>query len=253
MLNKIALVSDLHLDFWEYHYRQKNPRPTINEMYIEILGKCFDHEPDLVVIAGDVSNGYIETPFLHKLNLDGRSCMVMYVPGNHDYYGFSLPQEIGYVQNEDIVGTTLWTNFSGAVGIESIIYDRIADSAHIHNTSAIKVQQLANQSWDLIKMLDREVIVTHWPPSQQSTAERYTGDMINPYFVNNFDNEIAYGSMNSKLWLFGHVHHRHSYMLGDILCVCNPLGYPGEVRKSIRDYKPEIIEKVDGKWQVNES
>lgn len=241
MYNKIAVMSDFHFDFWmkAYQYRYTS------EQFVQILVDRVPKDCDLIVIAGDIYNGFVE--WISEIVTD---IPIITIPGNHDFYSRDLPLNPSFYVDDHVCATTLWTNFSGGIGSEMQIYNGIADSRAIKNTGAYKVQNLCDQSYKMIRHYDREIVVTHFPPSRQSTADRYKGDPYNPYFVNNFDSDLNASEHNIKLWICGHVHHRHSYHIGDILVVCNPLGYPMEHHRGINTYYPEIIEKIDGKWQI---
>lgn len=235
-INRIALISDLHLDFWA-KYDQTDPVQLFNK----ILNKCRNANTDKIVIAGDMSNhGNIVVPWIND--------EIVFVPGNHDFYGYDLPEQFAFAEDETFFATTLWTNFYGANGADAVIYKEIADAYHIRNTSAAKVKALCEQSIDAIVKANKSVVVTHWPPSQHSTAQRFYGDRYNPYFVNNFDNQIAYET-EIRLWMCGHVHHRHTYNIGDCLVACNPLGYPGETYREFDVYRPMILEQSEGTWK----
>lgn len=255
-MNKIALISDLHLDFWLRAYRQMRVRDektgeeraiTAQDFLNAILKKCLDAKPDLIVIAGDFANGAVEqlTP-----KRDGN---VITIPGNHCFYGFELPEEPEFYEEDNLIATTMWTNFDGARGMEAVIFKGISDNREIKNITWMKVSYHHQQSVDRIFEKDPEIVITHFPPSTKSVSDRYRGDMYNPYFVNNLDNKMFYESKNIKLWMFGHVHHRHHYTLGDrILCASNPLGYPGENYRSFFDYEPMIIVKENDIWRIEE-
>lgn len=246
MYNRIALISDLHLDNWARFYRHVSPVPTFQQMEIEIIKKCLQANVDLIVNAGDIhDNGVIAPKFV-----ENGADRILYVPGNHDYYGQELPSSPLFYSSDQIAATTLWSNFEGDVGNEKWVYEGILDERRIKNTGAYKVQNLCNQSIGMLRAMNREIVVTHFPPSRQSTADIYRGNPYNSYFVNHFDRLIE-EDLDTKLWMFGHVHHKHSYMIGGCLCVCNPLGNPHELYKDIADYKPTILVKDDdGQWKV---
>lgn len=246
-INKIALISDLHLDFWQRYYYQKTLTPIVDDLLLQILDKCFAANPDIVVLAGDIING----PYTFPTMIANHSVPIYFVPGNHDFYGLSLPDSHQTIVDENIVLSTLWTNFSGDAGKEIFIYSLISDHRAIKNTSAYKVQNLCEQSFNAIIGSNKEIVVTHFPPSRLSVdLSRFRDDPLNSYFTNDFDLELHSRDHNIKLWMCGHVHHAHHYHIGDTLVACNPLGYPNERFKSISSYQPMILVKDSGVWKV---
>lgn len=239
MYKRIALISDLHLDNWLY-----KKRTPVVEMYQKVIDKCLAQNVDLIVNAGDIQNNSATTPTMVVSKTD-----MLYVPGNHDYYENPLPTQPLFWKDEQIAATTLWSNFDGDAGGEEWVYGGILDKSRIRNTGAYRVQNLCNQSFAMLQDLNREIVVTHFPPSRQSTADQYRGNPYNSYFVNNFDRQIE-DKFATKLWMFGHVHHKHAYMIGSCLCVCNPLGNSGELYSSIDEYQPTILVKEDDQWRV---
>jgi len=249
-----AIISDLHLDFWEKWYRHKQGDNSARALGHRVLDKCLNkHAVDLVIVAGDWGNGVSSGPFSAtqpQVIYSAEGPDIIWVPGNHDYYGYDLPTSPLYVHDDQFVATTLWTNFDGAVGYEERIYGGISDAYAIKGTSAYKVQNLSEQSFKIIQELNKEIVVTHFPPSHQSVdLTRFRGDPYNPYFVNNRDAEVE--RLNTKLWVCGHVHHRHNYKIGDCLVIANPLAYPGEVDRSIDNYEPVFVQRTpEGHWKI---
>ena len=242
-INKIAIISDLHLDFWTRFYQQK-PGVNFYSLFNIVLDKCIELKPDLIIIAGDVSNNFVNTPGMWETDIP-----ILYVPGNHDYYGRTIP-EIPYIyKDNNIFASTLWTNF-GNSSAAPLVYRGIADSTQIKNTSAWQVRQLMQDTWSELRKADKEIVVTHFPAFSQSISEKYRGDLYNIYFVNAMEYEWQNNPGSTKLWVAGHVHHKHTYKMGDMLFICNPLGYPNENYHSITQYEPVLVEKQDDKWVI---
>lgn len=240
-MKRIAVISDLHLDFWASALR------TTPYLLYKSIENRIDKSVDMVVIAGDMMNG--GNTKIMETNLDP---LFLFVPGNHDFYGSELPKTPEIYHQDGVIAATLWTGFANGEHMAQVIYDQIADSHAIVNTSAFAVQQLFAETATKILDSDAQIVITHFPPSGKSTADQYVGNSLNPYFVNNLDLRITYHpTFNAKLWICGHVHHRHSYYLGDMLVVCNPLGYPGERFRHVDQYQPMYLSKIDDKWVVD--
>lgn len=240
-LNRIAIISDLHLDDW-----CRGNRKAITHTYNQLLENAQQCQPDLIVVAGDLFNGagceIVRSQISHT--------DVIFVPGNHDHYHLQLPNQPQWeiIDDNQIFVSTLWTNFAGGTGFEWQIYSQIADSRYIGATSWSKIQNYCNLTKQMIWKTNPEIVITHFPPSNQSVAPWFKGNFYNPFFVNDFDSD--FDQIDTKLWIFGHVHHRHSYYINDCLCVCNPLGYVRENYKSIDDYRPMVVERIENGWKV---
>ena len=107
-INRIALISDLHLDSW-----MKGHFPLLmsqNQAIDSFISKYITkHQPtiqaDMWVIAGDVANGgKTESCYL---SVDNVVVPVVYVPGNHDYYGKSLPTKPPSINDNGLFVSTL--------------------------------------------------------------------------------------------------------------------------------------------------
>ncbi|WP_411901496.1 metallophosphoesterase [Methylorubrum thiocyanatum] len=112
-MTTILVLSDLHVDAAPY---ELPPGPRV----------------DLAIVAGDAADGLTRRsiPWLAE-HVRPRARKVVYVPGNHDFYGCRLPDEIargrdaaiaaditlldcGQVRHVDgvrVVGATLWTDY----------------------------------------------------------------------------------------------------------------------------------------------
>lgn len=227
---KILLCSDLHT---EYHM----------DWGKSILSGLQTEDVDVLVVAGDLTTG----TFRLERNIDLLCSIfpeVVYVPGNHEYYGNSF-QEIestlmGLVHAHDnftwlnnskikisgvnFIGATLWfpdgpdvqlektflSDFSQIEGFEPEVYKRNKDTID-YLTSNIK---------------EGDVVVTHHLPSYYCVSDRFKGSKFNCFFANNLDNLI----LNSKpaVWMYGHTHDAGDFTIGSTRLVCNPLAYPGE-------------------------
>lgn len=249
MYEKIALISDTHLDFWAKHHST-----DIDTLWNDILWKTAKYGPDLIVFAGDQGNG-IEKWQKPEITKAFDTIDMISVPGNHDYYHTgSLPLEPLIVENEHVIGTTLWTRFDHHVLDPFVTYSGIADARFIKNTSAARVAQLARDSIAEIVRKKKPLVVTHFPPFQQSTSEKFRGDPYNSYFINDMDRDVFYsfGDVSSapEVWMCGHVHHKHVYTINETLVACNPMGYPNEIYSHVKQYSPMIIVQKYGSWIV---
>lgn len=233
---KLHILSDLHLEFRPY-----SPKKV---------------EADVVVVAGDVDLGVKGVEWLLENFPD---LPVVYVMGNHEYYGHSLSvlhkaldraegtnvhlleRESVWIKGVEFLGTTMWTDFnlygkphpsmvyaSRNMSDFSMIRKSSFDQAPFSPEKSVELNKIAVQ-WLRENLLlpsgHKRVVVTHHAPSSQSVARRFQGDPLSPAFASNFDALVR----RSDLWIHGHVHDPFDYTSCLARVVCNPLGYPHEL------------------------
>ncbi|MEM8814534.1 MAG: metallophosphoesterase [Pseudomonadota bacterium] len=246
---KLHVLSDLHTEFADF-------MPP-------------DIDADIVVLAGDIGVGRKGLDWAARHFTDRP---VVYVPGNHEYYGHDLtlidelqsaaPRNI-HVLNDDtlildgvrFLVCTLWTDFKlhGEDQAESarqrarrLLTDFEAirngrnrltpeDSVVLHETSRAWLQRELGKSFE-----GPTVVVTHHLPAARSVAEQYANDPLNPAFVSSLEYLIEEHRPN--LWIHGHTHVPCDYTLFDTRVVCNPRGYPGEA--SGADFRDDLCIKI---------
>jgi Icc-related predicted phosphoesterase len=222
---------------------------------------------DVVVLAGDVHVGirgiawcrerFPETP-------------VIYVPGNHEYYGGAIPRLTEklrdaaagsriFVLEDDAVeiagvtflGATLWTDFcllgdpllaSREAGEVMNDYRRIrvspsyrrlrpADTLARHHRSRRRL---------MMRLAERApapvVVVSHHAPSALSLGNHESPDLISAAFASGLDDLVA-GS-RAALWVHGHIHRAADYCLGGTRVICNPRGY---VDEPVPEFDPALV------------
>jgi Icc-related predicted phosphoesterase len=233
---RIAVLSDLHLSV------QDMPLPQPD---------C-----DLVVLAGDIARPVAAIAWARRF-----STPVIYVPGNHEFYGASIDATLDelrdlaadtnvHVLEKDtlvvgdirFLGCTLWTDFR----IEETEQEQNRAMQHatemIRDFSRIKVDDrsgelfsplASRQLFDAsVRWLDQQfnepfdgcsVVVTHHAPSLSSIHQRFIGSPLNAAFVSRLEHKVL--SWQPRLWIHGHTHDTHSYTLGSTEVLCNPRGY----------------------------
>jgi Icc-related predicted phosphoesterase len=68
------------------------------------------------------------------------------------------------------------------------------------------------------------VVVTHHAPHPQSVQKRHLGDALSPAFVSDLSALIE--EYQPELWIHGHDHGSHDYMVGRTRVLANQAGYP---------------------------
>jgi predicted phosphodiesterase len=235
---KIQIASDLHLEFLE--------RKWPDERLIEPAPGA-----GLLVLAGDIGNGV--DALSHFANWP---VPVVYLAGNHEYYGHPLPAMkdkirrecvklgITFLDNEvvtfgevRVLGATLWTDYclprlnrkqsqlmeEAALRINDHFQIRMgrhkftpADALALHNGSRAWIVDELVRPWD-----GQTVVVTHHGCHPLSVHPRYIGYPLNAAFVSDLSDLMP----GVDLWLHGHVHDSLDYAVGRCRVVTNPAGY----------------------------
>lgn len=81
----------------------------------------------------------------------------------------------------------------------------------------------------------RFVVMTHHLPSYRSISSYYVGGRLNSGFASHLDRIVK--QIGADVWIHGHSHARQDYMIGRTRIICNPRGYPFEVR----DFDPNFV------------
>ncbi len=237
---RLHILSDLHLEFEPF------TPPAV--------------EADTVILAGDVSTGRNGLKWALK-RFSNRP--VIYVLGNHEFYGQKLQKLIAelkemahgsnvhLLENESctvgevtFLGATLWTDFAlnGNPVVSEVVaqtgmndYRRIRTLPNYRRLRPSDTRQLHAQSrkWledELLGPKGRKVVVvTHHAPSSESIPGAFNGDAFNPAFASDMRRFTT--ETGAKLWVHGHLHSPSDYMVGNSRVLANPRGYPTESRQ----------------------
>ena len=232
---KIRLLSDLHTEF---------RLPYKTHPMSQYRGE------DVLVLAGDIASGSTNTMSVIKHFLDCGFPQVVYVPGNHEYYGGDfddfnhkmrdkcaklegvhfLNADSVVISGVKFVGATLWTNFADNPLSQMAARSGINDFRVIKKFS---VDRCSKTYYDHIAYIKQGyetrgtmpvVVVTHFLPARECIAPRWRGpDLINDYFANDLGDYIS--TMTDTTWMFGHTHDATDIQLGTTRVVANPHGY----------------------------
>jgi hypothetical protein len=233
---KLHVISDLHAGFAPFELPET--------------------DADVLVLAGDADTG------LRGLAMAAgwaRRRPVVYVAGNHEFYGESIPRhlqkladgsagtEVRFLENRvatlggvRFLGCTLWTDFD-------LFGKRMLDAAaaqmamndfrsirvdpqyrRFHPTDAMAMHA-ASLHW-LVERLDEPcdgptVVVTHAAPSLRSVKPAYRTDPVTAAYASNLD---ALFDGRAALWIHGHTHFCCDYTVGGTRVIANQRGYPHE-------------------------
>jgi Icc-related predicted phosphoesterase len=247
---RLYVLSDLHLEFEPFA-----PPAT---------------EAEGIILAGDISTGSNGLKWALKTFPDRP---VIYVLGNHEFYGQTLQKlivelrqmasgtNVHLLENDScsigevtFLGATLWTDFAlnGNPVVAEVVaqtgmndYRRIrtlprytrlkpADTRRLHMESRLWLEGQA------LSLKGRKyVIVTHHAPSRQSIPRAIEEDSFNPAFASELSPFII--QSEAQLWVHGHIHSACDYILGKTRVLANPRGYPNESRQG---FDPGLIVEV---------
>lgn len=222
---KIQYVSDLHLDFGKVK--------TINKI------------ADVLVIAGDISNGGAWLNHIERLTSEFDKVFI--VLGNHEHYsinGKTLREQVDYykkavealdvtnielLDNEYriykgkvIYGGTMWTRLNKTEGRQIsrlmndfnfvTVKDTVVDNAYFHAGL-----QSAYHKFGTV-----DLVISHHAPSFRSVHPKFAGSEANLGYVC----RTAEAFLDcTRFWIHGHMHDPVDYIVGSTRVVANPRGY----------------------------
>ncbi len=238
---KIRIFSDLHLEF-------------LDELPILDLTPV-----DLVILAGDIHVGVQGIRWAKETFWDVPA--VVYVMGNHEYYGGDLNETLSQARaeaagsnvhllendrldlpNVTILGCTLWTDFRllredhqnfckrrartfmSDYSVINLNWRR-ADPDDTQRLSEASHQWLSQQVQIATKPT---IVVTHHGPILQTLNPDYDLDEISANFNNNYTDLLL---PPIKLWIWGHTHHCADFVHRGIRFVSHQKGYRHETLK----------------------
>ena len=212
---------------------------------------------DVIVLAGDLAP--YRTEVLKEVADAWFGCPILYVPGNHEFYGGDIDavrkamaadcEALGIelldrravtVDGVRFVGATLWTDFAlegvaEVFGAQQLARRAMADFGVVgfaggRFTPEESVRRHAADRTFIEKELQAcadagitAVVVTHHAPTPQSIRPWYQGNALNPAFASRLDGLIA--KFAPPLWIHGHMHDSIDERLGRTRVIANPGGY----------------------------
>ncbi len=211
---------------------------------------------DIVVAAGDIAPNLEGIDWLKKINKP-----VIYVAGNHEFYGHEYHQIINLLrqktQNSQIhflekdtfiyqdvrfVGCTLWTDLfaEGAEKVEVLAkslndFKNIRLGENLYDPVAFSKLYEHSKEWleqELAKPFDgKTVVVTHHAPTQWSW-NRAPNAIKKLAYCN--DLKYLLHEYSVAAWFHGHIHNGADYRIAGAKILSNPRGYFG--RKMVSDF-----------------
>lgn len=240
---RIQLLSDLHLETEVYE-----PQPAPGA--------------ELLILAGDIDSTW------RGLELfSGWPQPVLFIAGNHEFDGrdvdlavpalrqrcrelsITMLERESQVRTDDrgrrvrFVATTRWSDFDlfgnarRTKAMRAATYFMVLMGAtrggRPYGPDEVREDALSCRSWLEHELAqpgdwDTTVVVTHFAPSLRSADPRYGTQNSTASFCNNDDALLPH----AKLWIHGHVHCAHDYLVdhdkGSTRVVSNPRGHAGK-------------------------
>lgn len=261
---RLLVVSDVHLELGPFEF--PSPMPDF----------------DVAVFAGDMGKPISSAIAWMATQRSGalRGARVIYVAGNHEFYGFELKRslaegraaasaaEIDFLSRSSVVidgvrfiGCVLWTDYrlygtpkpSMVHAGQNLNDHRLIryQEASGHYSRFMPWHAAAEHRLDLafIKKELAEpfngptVVVTHHAPHPKSVQSRHVGSSLTPAFVSDLGHVIE--EFQPDLWIHGHDHGLHDYRIGKTRILANQAGYPNfHGDRENRGFDPSCVVSV---------
>jgi len=228
-----------------------------------LIPEVKNEKDTVVVLAGDIGLAKRETTYnMFIENTCDRFKNVIWIMGNHEFYGDRLPtalakiwnatldhENLYVVENETVnidnvafVCSTLWTNFDNnntmtmyEAGLVMNDYKLIRTGPSHEpwkrklkplDTLALHMQAKGYIFPEIVTQKENGknvVVVTHHLPSFLSVPEEFRGDPLNGAYASELFEDIM--DTQPDVWIHGHTHFSFDYMIGNTRVICNPRGY----------------------------
>ena len=253
---KLHIVSDLHLEFGDLSLPGGETLIVAGDMFE--ARSLRRNDSGLGRKIATVCRRFINEEFSKYEN-------VLYVPGNHEYYGrsieeaenillYDLPETVIFLQDDvtflgkhRFYGSTIWASANNDdPNTHVALYNGMADFRVIKDFSTKAMVEYHKEKLNELELFlnnKREyptVVITHHAPSFKSVHPKFENEkLINGGFASNLD-YIMEKHLNIPLWVHGHMHNSVDYTINKTRVVANPRGYfPFECDDS---YKPLEID-----------
>lgn len=280
---KITPMSDLHLEFSGIEIQNtQNADVLVLAGDITISEDLHQHPTDDYMkttnrpgarqVAASVYREFIK-------NASEQFEHVIYVAGNHEFYGGKFHAGIQYLRDAvkpygnihflecdtvkikgvTFIGGTLWTDMNGHDPVTmncvtSLMSDYSAIRDDNRGYSKITPQNTVSRHQSTLSYFghvlrelpdnDQVVIVSHHSPSHMSIHPQYSNDTImNGAFHSDLSNFIL-DNPKIKLWIHGHTHNPFDYCIGETRVVCNPRGYHTKYSSEETGWNPNLAVTV---------
>lgn len=257
---KIKILSDIHLE---------NYYPCCRFPYIG--------NGDILILAGDIlnakhfkTNGFLKELYLNFIQECSNNYEhVLYVCGNHEFYGYNyegtynkiqehLPDNFSLLENKivtlngwNFIGFTFWTDFCNQHPLELFDAGRLMNDYKAirigknyrklcpEDTLSLNLKSRNYLKEQLDNLTDNVFVISHHAPSFRSVPEEFKNGFCNGAYCNSLD-EFIMDHQQIKFWAHGHTHNAQDYMIEQCRVLCNPVGYQGQNT----NFNPNLILEI---------
>jgi predicted phosphodiesterase len=225
---------------------------------------------DAMVLAGDVHVGIKGIDWCREYF---PWIPVIYVPGNHEYYGGVMPRlkeklrlkalksnvmvlddDITEIDGITFLGTTLWTDFrllgdplpamnAAKEAINDYRRIRIQPTYRRLKPEDTAVWHRRSRDWLTARLTEPPpgpvVVVSHHAPSTLSLGDAEPLGLLSAAFASRLEDLIT--NSRAAIWIHGHIHKSVNYHLGNTRVVCNARGYPEETDSG---FDPALVVEI---------
>ena len=250
----------------------------LSDLHLSVQGMAQPQtDADVVVLAGDIARPERAAPWALDFGKP-----VLYVIGNHEFYGSSLPEvkaafhrlfdgtHVHLLDDSAVVlggvrflGSTLWTDFKANGAGDAMAESMHQSSAFMFDFKRVRTAAAANAPLltpeDTTRLfaastrwLDAElakpfagptVVITHHAPTLHSIHPRFAGSPFNAAFVSDAAWLLQGG--RAQLWIHGHTHDSYDYLIDRTRVLCNPRGYVKDGQVENARFNPQLVVSVD--------
>lgn len=259
---RIQVLSDLHLEFRD---------PRSDDEFFDSLVPPEERRPDILLLAGDAANWADSARTAEVLaQLSKRWKDVIWVAGNHEYYGLDNPRHaLGgnpaswckvpsnvemvdwpraiTVGNQRFLCGTMWYSYEG---VEATGYVDPLNGCFLKNGRMVQfsdfhqigrfagwVYDMNRVFQDLLRDLKKgDVVVSHHLPLDECVVPMYRSELDNCFYVCDQSAVIEKGL--APLWVHGHTHSDVDLTVNGCRILANPCGYPREREKRGSHWDP---------------
>ncbi len=230
--------------------------------FFKNLRKLISIDTELIIIAGDLHVGAEKVMSVLELIYRIHNIPIIYVPGNHEYYGSSFEKENRIFRHNTakIDGVSIFTEgYTTVHGKKMQVRGKTLDEGDI---LIIGCAGNIDGSWqdiyqakhgalnDFYQISDFHehknlgqsehdflddvmwandiptIVVTHTMPSPKCVSKKYEGSHLNACFANDWEDIIF--THKPMFWICGHTHDKFNMQIDKTAVACNPVGYPSE-------------------------